>query len=127
MTSESEVLAVSAARDAVLVANDAEAIAGYMSDEWVYVGPTGPTPKADIIGWIASGRLAHQEMRTIEGPRVAAYGDTVIVSARKASAGRLDGVAYTADEWISEIYVRTRGRWLCVLSQKCPVGPPGEC
>jgi ketosteroid isomerase-like protein len=122
---DAEVLAVSATRDAVLVANDAEAIAGYMSDEWVYVGPTGPIPKADIIGWIASGRLAHHEMRTTEGPRVAVYGDTVIVSARKTSAGTLDGVAYTADEWISEVYVRTDGRWWCVFSQKCPAERTG--
>ena len=119
-TVEAEVLAVSAARDAVLITNDAPAIASSMSDEWVYVGPTGPIPKAEIIGRIASGRLAHHAMRTVEGPRVAAYGETVIVSARKASAGTWDGVAYTADEWISEVYVRTDGGWLCVLSQKCP-------
>jgi ketosteroid isomerase-like protein len=118
---DADVLAVSAARDAALVANDAAAIALSMSDDWVYVGPTGPIPKADIIGWIATGRLVHHEMRTTEGPRVAAYGDTVIVTARKASAGISDGVSYAADEWISEVYVRTDGRWLCVLSQKCPV------
>ena len=25
----------------------------------VHVGPTGAIPKAEIIGWIATGRLAH--------------------------------------------------------------------
>jgi ketosteroid isomerase-like protein len=118
---EAEVLAISVARDAVLVTNDAEAIAASMSDDWVYVGPTGPIPKTDIIGWIATGRLAHHEMRTVDGPRVAAHGDTVLVTARMASAGIWDGVAYTADEWITDVYSRTGGRWLCILSQKCPV------
>ena len=120
MTIEAEVLGISASRDAVLVENDADAIAAYMSDDWVYVGPTGPIPKADIIDWIASGRLAHHAMTTIDKARVVVHGGTVIVTARKLSAGTSDGVDYTADEWITEIYTNTDGRWLCVLSQKCP-------
>ena len=120
MSVESEVLAVSAARDAALVANDAESVASSMTEDWVYVGPTGATPKADIIGWIATGRLAHHTMRTIGPPRVAVHGDTVIVTAHKPSSGAWDGVAYTADEWISEVYVRLPEGWRCVLSQKCP-------
>jgi ketosteroid isomerase-like protein len=117
---EAEILALAAARDAALVTNDASAIAAFMSDDWVYVGPTGATPKAEIIGSIASGRLAHHTMRTAGSWRIAVHGDTVIVTARKTSSGEWDGVAYTADEWISEVYVRDGRGWLCVLSQKCP-------
>jgi ketosteroid isomerase-like protein len=120
MTNEAEILAVAATRDAVLVTNDAAAIAGYMTDDWVYVGPTGATPRADLIGWISTGRLAHHAMETLGRPRVAAYGDTVIVTAHKTSRGTWDGVAYTADEWISEVYVRRDGQWRCAFSQKCP-------
>jgi hypothetical protein len=89
----------------------------------VYVGPTGATPKAAVVDWISSGRLAHYSMRTIEPPRVAIHGDTAIVTAHKASTGAWEGTPYAADEWISEIYVRRDGRWLCVLSQKCPAEP----
>jgi ketosteroid isomerase-like protein len=120
MNVETEVLAVSAARDAALVANDAQAIAAYMSDDWVYVGPTGATSKADIIGWIGTGRLAHHSMLAIGPERVAVHGNTAIVTAHKASSGTWDGAEYTADEWISEVYVRQSDRWLCVFSQKCP-------
>jgi ketosteroid isomerase-like protein len=120
MSVEADVLAVAAAWDAALVANDATAVAGFVTDDWVYVGPAGATRKGDIVGWIASGKLAHHTMRTIGPPRLAAYGDTVIMTARKASTGAWDGVAYTADEWISDVFVRLSGRWLCVLSQKCP-------
>jgi len=123
MTVEDEVRACSAVRDEALVGNDAALIAGYMTDDWVYIGPDGITPKADIIGWIASGRLAHHSMGAVGAERVArAGGDAVVVSARKASSGTWDGVAYTADEWISEVYVRVDGRWLCAFSQKSPVG-----
>lgn len=118
MTVEREVLACSAVRDEALVGNDAELIASYMTGDWVYVGPDGVTPKADIIGWIASGRLAHHSMGAVGPERVARAGDAVVVTARKRSSGTWDGVPYTADEWISEVYVRVAGRWLCAFSQK---------
>jgi ketosteroid isomerase-like protein len=118
MTVESELLAVSADWDAALVANDAAAVAGFMADDWVYVGPAGPTPKAELIGWIETGRLAHHTMVTVGSPRVVAHGDAAIITARKASSGTWDGVAYTADEWISEVFVRRSGRWMCMLSHK---------
>jgi ketosteroid isomerase-like protein len=121
MSVESELLAVSADWDAALVANDAAAVAGFMADDWVYVGPEGPTPKTELIGWIETGRLAHHTMVTIGKPRVAAHRDTAIVTARKASSGTWDGVPYTADEWISEVFVRRSGRWTCVLSHKSSV------
>jgi ketosteroid isomerase-like protein len=118
---ETEVLAASAAWDAALVDNDAGAVASFMADEWVFVSPTGITPKAALIEWIATGRLAHHAMEAVGPPRVAIHGDVVIVTARKASSGTWDGASYTADEWISEVFVRHDGRWACVLSHKAAV------
>ncbi|HVY21560.1 MAG TPA: nuclear transport factor 2 family protein [Bauldia sp.] len=115
---EDEILAVSAAWDNALVANDAEAVASFMSGDWVFVGPDGSASKADIVGWIASGRLAHHTMRMVGPARVAHYSDTAVVTARKASTGSWEGIDYVADEVISEVFVRTDGRWLCVLSHK---------
>jgi ketosteroid isomerase-like protein len=117
---ETEILKISAAWDAALVANDADAVASYMSDDWVYIDPQGITKKSDLIGWIATGRLAHHTMQIGGTARMAVHGDTVIVTARTASSGVWDGESYTADEWITEIYVRQSERWLCVLSHKCP-------
>lgn len=121
MTREDEVRAVSAAWDEALIGNDAPRVASFMTDDWVYVGPSGATPKADIIGWIASGRLTHDSMAVVGTDRVVRAGDAVLVTARKASSGTWDGVPYTADEWISEVYVRTDGGWRCALSQKTGV------
>lgn len=120
MTVEDEVRAFSAMRDEVLIGNDAPLIASCMTDDWVYVGPDGIQTKADIIGWIASGRLVHHSMTTVGADRVVRTGDAVLVTARKASSGTWDGVPYTADEWISEVYVRVDGRWRCAFSQKSP-------
>ncbi|TDU83109.1 uncharacterized protein DUF4440 [Kribbella voronezhensis] len=120
MTVDSEALAVSAAWDAALVRTDAEAIAGFMADDWAYIGSTGATPKADIIAWIASGKLAHHTMETIGAARVNVHGETAVITARKQSTGSWDGVSYAADEWISEVFVVQAGRWRCILSHKCP-------
>src|SRR6266508_5800337 len=121
MNVEAEILGVSAAWDAVLVTNDPDGVAGYMTDDWVYVAPDGITTKAELISWIASGRLAHHSMETIGQHRVAVHGDTVVVTARKASTGSWERVPYRADEWISEVFVRQDGRWRSALSHKAPV------
>ena len=57
-------------------------------------------------------------MQPVGPQRVAIHGDVAILTARKASSGTWDGAPYTADEWISEVFVRRDGRWTCVLSHK---------
>ncbi|MEV6285533.1 nuclear transport factor 2 family protein [Kribbella sp. NPDC051770] len=118
MTVEDEVRAVSAAFDAVLVENDAAAIGRFMTADWVYVGPTGAVARAELLGWIESGHLVHHTMRVIGDQRVVRVGDTVVLTARKPSSGTWAGTPYTADEWITEIYVRVDGDWRCAFSQK---------
>jgi hypothetical protein len=82
MRAEDEVLAVSAAWDRALLTNDARRIEGFMTDDWVYVGPDGTSTRSEIVGWIAAGRLVHDAM-TIRGtPRVLSCGDTVILTAQ---------------------------------------------
>ncbi|WP_426513170.1 hypothetical protein ACPPVO_22625 [Dactylosporangium sp. McL0621] len=78
------------------------------------------TPKSDIIGWIASGRLRHDRMTSVGPEHVVHAGDTIVLTARKTSAGTWDGSLYTADEWITEVYVRAGDGWRCALSQKTP-------
>ena len=121
MTVEAEVRAVSAEWDDALVGNNAAQVGAFMTDDWVYVGPEGPTAKADLVDWIASGRLAHHSMTVVGEDRVVRAGDTVLVTARKASSGRWEGIPYTADEWITEVYVQVDGSWRCALSHKTSV------
>jgi len=97
-------------------------MASFMTDDWVYVGPNGPTPKDDLIAWIASGRLVHHTMRPVGADRAVRVGGVVVLTARKASTGEWEGQSYEADEWISEVFVpQADGRWLCALSHKVSV------
>jgi ketosteroid isomerase-like protein len=118
MTIEDEIRATGEAFDRALLANDAEAVGRFMADDWVYVGPDGITPKADIIGAIASGRLRHTVFETIGADRIVIRGTIVILTTRRRTAGTWDGVAYTTNEWLSEVYEKVDGRWVCVLSHK---------
>jgi ketosteroid isomerase-like protein len=124
VTAEAEVRAAATAFVAALLANDAPAVADFMTDDWVYVDKAGVTTKSDVIGRIVSGRLVHHTMSVVGGERFAPAGDAVVVTARKASSGEWDGARYTADEWISEVWVRAGGRWRLAFSQKTDATPP---
>jgi len=119
---EDEILAISAAWDVALIGNDADEVASFMADDWVSIDANGTTSKADVVGWIRSGRLRHDVMQATGDPRIAVHGSTAVLTARKASAGAWDGQTYAVVEWISEVYAREDGRWICVLSQKTPAG-----
>ena len=126
MRVEDQIRAISDEWDAALIANDAGAVAGFMSDDWVFVGPTGVTPKREIIDWIESGRLAHHSMQVTGKVRIVVNGEVAVLTARKASTGTWEGTPYAADEWLSEVYVKQGRRWACILSHKCPGDPqPG--
>lgn len=118
MSVEDEVRAVAAARDRALIENDADVIAGFMADDWVYVDGHGTTSKAEIIGRIRSGQLRHDVMEAIGSERVVVHGDTAVVSSRRKSAGEWGGQGYAVVEWITDVYSRDSGDWLCVLSHK---------
>ena len=118
MRVEDEIEAVIAEWDKALIANDAAAFSRFVTDDWIFVSGDGITTKADITGWIASGRLAHHSMRASGARRIAVFGQTVIVTQRSLSTGSWEGAAYSTDEWTSDVFVRVNGEWRCALSHK---------
>ncbi|MEU5157709.1 nuclear transport factor 2 family protein [Glycomyces sp. NPDC021274] len=120
MSVETEVQAVAEAFGRALLANDPPAIADHFTDDWVYVGPDGKVAKADLIEWIASGRLAHLTMEAVGPEHTVATGDALLVTCRRTSTGTWEGEPYTADEWITDLWVRSDGTWKCAFSQKTP-------
>ena len=107
---------------AALIANDAAGVGALFAEDWVYVTPTGPVPRAEILGAIAAGRLQHFSFDTIGAERLVVHGDMAIFISHEISTGAWEGVPYRTDEWITDIWVRQQdGRWLCVISQKTDV------
>ena len=61
-----------------MVHNDAEAIGGYMADDWTIVGPDGSmSDKATFLGLVKSGALTHDVMESGD-IRIRIYGDTAV-------------------------------------------------
>jgi hypothetical protein len=121
-TETDQVLRVAAEWDRELISNDPARLERYMTPAWVYLGPTGPVTRSEILGWIADGRLAHHSMKAISDIETRAVGDAIVVTARKQSTGAWHGTPYQADEWITQLYVRTSTGWSCAFSQKTAAG-----
>jgi ketosteroid isomerase-like protein len=108
---------------AAIVANDAARIAGFMADEWVIVSESGIDPKERFLSLIESGVLTHSAMDLRTRPRVRVYGDTAVVTGRVTNTAHYQGERYEADEWTTDVFVKRRDRWLCVLSHITSAAP----
>ena len=119
---EREILETSRAWSRAIVANDAAAIARFVSDDWVLVDGTGVGPGAEFLSLVGSGDLTHSSMGIVDGTeRLRIHGDTAVHTARVLNTAQYRGAEFPADEWTTDVYVRTPGGWICVLSHVTPV------
>jgi ketosteroid isomerase-like protein len=121
-TSEATELAqVEEAFNQAMISNDVSRIRGFITDDWVLVTPeAGIVPGSRILNVIASGELSHDTM-TKEVARVKVYGDFAAVTARGQNTGQFKGQPIAADEWVTDLYQKIDGHWLCVLTHLTPV------
>ena len=104
-----------------MVSNDVARISACVMDDWVLVTPeVGVVPRARLLRVIETGELSHDTM-TKEIVRVKVYGDIAVVTARGRNTGTFRAQRISADEWVTDIYRRIDGRWLCVLTHLTPV------
>ena len=115
-----EFTAIENAFNQAMVSNDVIRIADCISDDWVLVTPeVGPVSREGMLDAIGSGRLTHDRMvKTLVRAKV--YGDMAVVTGRGQNTGTFRGAPIAADEWITDIYRRIDGRWLCVLTHLTP-------
>jgi ketosteroid isomerase-like protein len=116
-----ELAAVEEAFNQAMVSNDVLRISACVADDWVLVTPeNGVVPRARILHTIESRELSHDTMSKDVG-RVRAYGDVAVVTARGRNTGHFRGQPISADEWVTDVYRKVDGRWLCVLTHLTPV------
>jgi ketosteroid isomerase-like protein len=119
-----ELARVEEAFNLAMISNDVSRIGACIADDWVLVTPeVGVVPRARILHVIETGELSHDTMTKDVG-RVKVYGDTAVVTARGRNTGSFKGQPIAADEWITDVYRRVGGRWLCVLTHLTPVASP---
>jgi ketosteroid isomerase-like protein len=98
------------------VKNDAEAIGGFMANDWIVIGSDGSViDRASFLGIIKSGMLTHDVMRA-DDMKVRVYGDTAVVTARSTSKGKFNGQVFSELERSSDVFVKQNGQWKCVLT-----------
>lgn len=102
---------------AALVANDAELIADFVSDDWVFVSSNGVSEGARFLELVGAGTLSHSMMERVGEPRIQVYGDVATLTVRVRNTAHYEGGRVDADEWTTDVFVRHDGRWLCVLTQ----------
>lgn len=99
-----------------MVSNDVSRISACIADDWVLVTPeVGVVPRSRILHAVESGELSHDTMTKDVG-RVRVYGDVAVVTARGRNTGQFRGQRLFADEWVTDVYQKMDGRWLCVLT-----------
>jgi ketosteroid isomerase-like protein len=104
-----------------MVSNDVTRISACVTDDWVLVTPeAGIVPRSRILHAIGSGELSHDSM-TKNVSRVRIYGDVAIVTARGHNTGQFRGQPISADEWVTDVYRKIDGGWVCVLTHLTPV------
>lgn len=113
---EAELIACMEAWDRAMVANDADAIGRYMTDDWAIIGPDGSVGgKERFLELVRSDDLTHDVMETHE-PSIRIYGDVAVVVARGVSGGAYRGEPFYLIERVSCVFVRQKGGWRCVLT-----------
>lgn len=123
MNPEEELLTIANEWAEAIVSNDAEQVGAFMAEEWVIVSDTGISPKEGFLSLVASGELTHSAMQLVGDARVRIYGDTAVLTGRVTNTAHYAGQRFEADEWTTDVFVRRRGRWLCVLSQITAAAP----
>lgn len=101
---------------AALVANDAERIAEFVSDDWVFVSASGVFEGSGFLALVREGTLSHSMMERVGEPRIRVYGEAATLTVRVRNTAHYEGKRVDADEWITDVFARRDGRWLCVLT-----------
>lgn len=99
-----------------MVANDAERIGSFMSDDWVIVSERGISTKQQFLSFVESGALTHSAFEMASDARVKQYDDTAVMTIHVTNTAHFGGKQLDADEWTSDVLVKRDGKWLCVLS-----------
>lgn len=107
-----------------MVSNNPDKIRACISPDWVLVTPErGPVSGAAVLAAIGNGTLVHDSMSK-QALLVRILGDTGFVTGRGQNTGLFRGAPISADEWITDIYRRIDGRWLCELTHLTPAADP---
>jgi hypothetical protein len=114
---KAEILRFEEGFSSALANNDVSALERYLSDEWSIVSGDGRLiSRARFLSIVASGDLKHDKM-SFQQPTIRIYGNTALATSHAQSGGSYKGVDFHTNEIGTDVIVKIRGRWVCVLTQ----------
>lgn len=104
-----------------VVSNNISEIKKCITEDWVLVDSQGGIiPQQRFFSVLGQGLLSHSTMSK-EVLRVKLYGQVALVTGRGQNTGTWQGQPMEADEWITDVYIKQDGKWLCALTHLTPV------
>ncbi len=104
-----------------VISNKVEKIKKCITEDWMLVDAQGGIiPQERFFQVLEQGLLSHDAM-VKEVLRVKVYGNVALVTGRGQNSGSWQGQPMEADEWITDVYKKENGKWLCVLTHLTPV------
>lgn len=104
-----------------VISNNMDEIKKCITGDWVLVDSQGGIiPQERFFNVLEQGALKHHTM-TKQILRVKLYGDIALVTGRGQNTSTWQGNPMEADEWITDVYKKENGKWLCVLTHLTPV------
>ncbi len=106
-----------------IAANDVEQIARFTTEDWVLIDKPGPITRDTFHAAVANGMLRHNTM-THDVLEIRRFGaDVAVITTHGRNSGSFQGQPISADEWTTDILVRTDDGWRCALTQLTPRQP----
>ncbi|MFI1911631.1 nuclear transport factor 2 family protein [Nocardia sp. NPDC020380] len=101
---------------AAVAGNDADAIAEFVTADWVFISSRGITPGSGFLDLVRTGALTHSVMTAVGEPRVRRYGDTAVLNSRVVNTVHYRDRTIEQDEWTTDVFVLDDGVWRCVVT-----------
>jgi uncharacterized protein (TIGR02246 family) len=103
-----------------IAANDVERMASFVTDDWVLIDVGGLVSADAFHDVVRTGVLRHDTMtHEVLGTRWLTD-DAAVITTHCTNSGTFRGEPISADEWTTDIVVRTADGWRCVLTQLTP-------
>ncbi len=88
-----------------------------VSEDWIIIDADGGVMDRErFLGVIRTGLLSHDRMES-DDLRVRLYGECGVVIALTRTKGKFAGQEFSTRERASDVFVRHKGEWKCVLTQ----------
>lgn len=106
-----------------IVANSADRIDAFVDAHWRLVDTAGLIPRSRFLEVVRTGQLQHTAM-THEVLSVEQMGDVAVVVGRGTNSGFWQQEPFSADEWVTEVFIRDSDTWRCRLTTLTPRRAP---